>query len=245
MRGGVERKADRVCRPTERWSKSVHALLEHLQTADFDGSPRPLSISSAWSCVSYMAGWTASERPWPQAVWTNEVLADVGRLIKQYHDKVHGFRPASTSVWHYAEGGCGEGEVVCHNDLGPTNTVLDGGRVAGFIDWEDAEPASALWDLAHAAWWWVPLLPVRLRQEVGAPPEDTQLMRLNILSHAYGSADPASILAQVEPRVRESLRRQRTVTVQAGGHRAYARDLELTLAYLKERVPLLCSMQRL
>jgi aminoglycoside phosphotransferase (APT) family kinase protein len=51
-----------------------------------------------------------------------------------------------------------DGGVVCHNDLSPDNTVYEpAGKPRAFIDWDLAAPAPPLWDLAWAAYRFVPL----------------------------------------------------------------------------------------
>src|SRR5262249_46695819 len=49
------------------------------------------------------------------------------------------------------------GLIVGHNDATPYNAVWRDGRLAGFIDWDMAGPVTAAWDVAFAAFSWVPL----------------------------------------------------------------------------------------
>lgn len=71
---------------------------------------------------------------------------------------------------------------VCHNDLYRGNVVFRDGQAVGLIDFDFAHPAAPLWDLAIAAWHWVPLSD-GWRSDVPASrwPE-----RLRILVEAYG-----------------------------------------------------------
>jgi aminoglycoside phosphotransferase (APT) family kinase protein len=43
-------------------------------------------------------------------------------------------------------------EIVTHHELGPHNTIFQGGHLVGFIDWDDAAPGTRLRDLANAVY---------------------------------------------------------------------------------------------
>jgi Ser/Thr protein kinase RdoA (MazF antagonist) len=72
------------------------------------------------------------------------------------------------------------GAIICHNDAGPYNTVFRNTGPVGFIDWDVAAPGPALYDVAHAAWRWVPL------QDAFWAPIDDQPCRLRRFCEAYG-----------------------------------------------------------
>jgi aminoglycoside phosphotransferase (APT) family kinase protein len=85
----------------------------------------------------------------PAAVVTDESLTRVAGLVREFHDLT-----AGTAL---AEGG----EVVCHNDLSPKNTVYrDAGpglRPVAFIDWDLAAPGRRIEDVAHVCWQYLQL----------------------------------------------------------------------------------------
>jgi len=81
--------------------------------------------------------------------------------------------------------------VICHNDLSPANTVFRGVRPVAFVDWEFAAPGSRLWDLAYAAWWWVPLHRPECAAALGWPRGVDQPRRLRLLCDAYGLGTPS------------------------------------------------------
>ena len=64
-------------------------------------------------------------------------LADVGRLVREYHDAVQSFAPPEGAVWNVAIKPDRE-ELVCHNDLAPWNLVRGAGRPV-FVDWDGGE----------------------------------------------------------------------------------------------------------
>ncbi|WP_291418649.1 phosphotransferase [Actinophytocola sp.] len=71
-------------------------------------------------------------------------LAEVARLVRQFHDLTAGTPLA------------GGYEVVCHNDLSPRNTgYRDAGagpRPVAFLDWDIAAPGDRVHDVAHMCW---------------------------------------------------------------------------------------------
>ena len=73
---------------------------------------------------------------------------------------------------------------MCHNDLYRGNVVFRDGRAVGLIDFDFAHPADPLWDLAVAAWHWVPLTE-GWRSDV---PTHRWPDRLRIFVDAYGLA---------------------------------------------------------
>jgi aminoglycoside phosphotransferase (APT) family kinase protein len=70
---------------------------------------------------------------------------------------VRTFEPPPDARWRVCPGAPERGEIVCHNDFAPWNMVYRDGLPAGLIDWDFAAPAPALWDVAYAAWRFVPL----------------------------------------------------------------------------------------
>lgn len=128
----------------------MHALLLHLQTMGFAGVPRPLGFDDCVEILTYIPG--------GEATHSEEELASVAKLIREFHDASRSFAAPPGSRWQFMVGAPRSGEVICHNDLSPDNTVFEPlGRASAFIDWDLAAPAPALWDLAWAAYRFVPL----------------------------------------------------------------------------------------
>ena len=82
--------------------------------------------------------------------------------------------------------------MICHNDVAPYNTVFLDGRPRALIDFDTAGPGPRVWDLAYAAYTFVPLgtvvpcadgrvVPYEPSQHAG---ERTR--RLRLLGAAYG-----------------------------------------------------------
>lgn len=77
------------------------------------------------------------------------------------------------------------GPFVFHNDLAPWNTIMLGQIFAGFIDWDLVTPATPAWDLAYAAWRFIPLSPDTA--SFGSVGERGR--RLRLFLNEYGLAD--------------------------------------------------------
>ncbi|MDD6792702.1 MAG: phosphotransferase, partial [Thermobifida fusca] len=88
----------------------------------------------------------AGMRPWPLRG---------GWLLRRYHDATVGFVPPRDAVWQLPERA--PREVICHGDVAPYNTVFRTGLPVAFIDFDAAHPGPRLWDLALAAYRFVPL----------------------------------------------------------------------------------------
>lgn len=190
--GGALRDGDAVLRATGPWTPAVHALLERLVPAGL--APRPLGIDGdGRERLTFLDGEVPGGSP-PDWAVSDESLAAVGRLIRAFHDATVGWGPPTDAHWRRLPGAPEEGEVICHNDLAPYNTVYRDCRPMAFIDWDAAAPGPRAWDLAHAAWRFVPLC-------VDADPAAAG-RRARLLLDAYGLDARAGFVALVRERMR-------------------------------------------
>ena len=72
----VVRVGDTVRRPSGLWTAAVHALLAHLEHAEFDAAPRARGLDDRnREVLSFIPGETAgAQHPWPAWVWSEETL---------------------------------------------------------------------------------------------------------------------------------------------------------------------------
>jgi len=169
----------------------VHEYLRYLERAGFEGSPRVLGVRDGREELTYLEGDVAVDPGWepgrpprlPGYAGGDAALAAAGRLIRRLHDASRGFVPEHVD-YRFHPHPPRPGEVVCHGDLGPWNTVYRDGLPVAFIDWDAAGPRDPLADLAAAARAFVPLAP-------GVPVDGA---RLRLFVDAYGSADRAGIV---------------------------------------------------
>lgn len=176
----VLRVGDTVRRNAGPWTPAVHALLRHLEDKGFQGAPHVHGIDpNGREVLTYFEG-DVFGYPMPDFVWSEETLVAVARLLRNYHDAVRSFVPPPDATWQVLLGAPTSGPIVCHNDIAPYNTVFREGTPVGFIDWDTAAPGPALYDVAVAAWRWVPL------QDASWAPVQDQPGRLLLFCDAYG-----------------------------------------------------------
>lgn len=154
----VVRSGDAVLRTVGPWSPAVHALLRYLEDTGFAGAPRLLGIDEhGREMLTFIPG-DVFRHPAPE-VMTETALAELGRLLRRMHDAAADFVLPDDLDWaHALETDVPGTAVPCHNDLSPRNVVFRNGLPVAFIDWDLAAPASRVWDLAHCAWQFVPLV---------------------------------------------------------------------------------------
>ena len=238
MTGDATRVGDTVRRTAQPWSASVQAVLLHLQRAGVRGVPEPLGFDELGrETVGYVAG-EVWDYPLPQVVWEDATLVAVAELLRGLHDATLGFEAPADARWMLEMPGDLPAEVVCHNDFAPYNVVFANGRPVGAIDWETAAPGARVWDVAYAAYRFVPLsrtAPTELASEA------IQARRLALFCEAYGlgAADRELLLPTAARRV--AALRDLILSEAASGNAVFAAHLadghaeeyEADLAYLR------------
>lgn len=199
-RAAPVRVGDTVRRAAGSSGEAVGALLLHLEAVGFDGAPRHLGTDGAGrEVLSFIEG-EAPIPPYPAWAMTDAALAELGALVRRFHDATSSFVPPADADWatDWADplGASAPAAVICHNDLYPENVVFHDGRVAALIDFAMAAPGRPLWDLAIAAETWCPLGdPARRNQH---PAELDGIHRLGVLARGYGlAAERAEELVEV------------------------------------------------
>jgi hypothetical protein len=162
----VVRVGDTVRRPPE--PPEVIELLQWYERVGFDGAPRFLGYDEQGrEMLSFVEG----EPGFAPVPSSDEVVAEVGRLLRRAHDAQEGFAPA--------------GLVIGHCDLFWTNVIFRDGLPVALIDWELAEPVTRTLEIGKAATYWAGVRIDRQLDEWGIPLE-RRGERLRILCDAYG-----------------------------------------------------------
>ncbi len=209
------RIGDTVRRRTGPWTPAVHALLAHLAERGFEGAPRVHGLDDQGrEILDYMPG-EVSVFP---STDDDSTLPVVARLLRRYHDATVDF-PADGLVWDIAPRE--PVEVICHGDVAPYNSITRDGRVVAFIDFDTAHPGPRLWDVAYAAYRFVPLN----EPDNNVLPPDRQLRRLRDFCDAYGLTDterrllPETLIARLRA-VMDYIRTRATA-----GHPSFQRHI--------------------
>jgi len=177
---GVVRVGDTVRRPVSPSTPAVHALLRHLEAAGFAGAPRVVGMDRLGrEALTYLPGTTGLGA----ASVTEDALAGVAELLRDYHDAVEGF-----SLDHQGwEGGSNDDEppeIIGHCDVTPENVIVRDGRPVALIDFDLARPTTRLFDIATTVRHWAPIAdpvdrhPLLRDADVGE--------RLRVFCDAYG-----------------------------------------------------------
>lgn len=189
----VVRVGSTVRRHMGTWSTGVHALLLHLEQVGYP-APRVLGVDNVGrETLTYIDGEvTATGMVAGQSA--ESTLIASARLLRGYHDAISGFSPPVEAQWRIQPGAPSEGSIICHNDLGPHNTIYRSGKPYAFIDWDFAAPGTPLWDLVYAAWLFVPLFDDERSLELGWVPANKS-ERLVAFCNAYGLVDRSDFIA--------------------------------------------------
>lgn len=199
-RAPVTRVGRTVRRPVGPWTPAVHALLRYLEDVGFDAAPRVLGIDAdGREVLTFMDG-EDGHHARKAALHDDDALVAVGQLIRRYHDAVTGFVAPPDAQWQF-QGDAPRTGIVCHNDLAPVNTVYVDNRPRAFIDWDFAAPAPPEWDLACAAWSFVPLYDDDFCRQYGYP-DSARGPRLRLLCDGYGLTDRAGFIDLIRARQR-------------------------------------------
>lgn len=174
----VVRVGDTVRRPAQ--PEGVRALLCWYEHVGFDGAPRYLGVDdSGRDVLSFVHGEPAFA-PVPDS---DDVVVEIGRLLRRAHDAQLGFVPPLDPGWQRPPRS--EPEVIGHLDLFWTNVIFRDGLPVALIDWELAAPVSRTLEVALTATYWAG---IRIDEQLEAwgLPRERRGERLRILCDAYG-----------------------------------------------------------
>jgi Phytanoyl-CoA dioxygenase (PhyH)/Phosphotransferase enzyme family len=227
LTGSVTRSGNLVRRTAGAWSPAVHAWLAHLANAGVDLAPRPVSLNSSAGTeeLTYIGGVVLSGGASPSFLWRDETLTAIAQLIQRFHDAAASFTRPADAKWQRTAAYPGGGEVICHNDLAPWNTVFTDERPAAFIDWDLAAPGPRWWDASYAIWHFVPLYGDPSSDPFDLADFEPRARRTRLFCDAYGMEHRGDLVDRI-------LERQRAVytSIEHGaqaGDPAYQRLWEL------------------
>ena len=202
---GIVRVGHPVRRPPEGNAAFIHELLLFLEGKGFPFAPRFFGRDEQGrDILSYLEGET-----WPGSGsgLSDELLEQAARAIRRYHDATVGSR---LSQGH---------EIVAHHELGPHNTIFQGGHLIGFIDWDDAAPGTRLHDLANAIYNYVDV------SHWANQAAEEQARRIRLMCAAYGWDDPIAIVNDFEADLQQALRNHEQAG-RAGAIKIFAEEVK-------------------
>lgn len=189
--GGAVRSGRTVRRPTGPWTPAVHELLRHLNEAGLWGLPRVQGIDhQGREVLDYVEGRGV---PVDKENVLDSVLTEAVAWLREFHDVVYSYRPAGPVTWRSGTAELGSDQIICHNDPGAYNWIIQSGRFVAMIDWDQAGPGKPIDDLAFLAWTAIPLY-----REI---PLDDTARRLDLLVDAYAEYGPVTVLNAVRDRM--------------------------------------------
>ncbi|MEZ5226306.1 MAG: phosphotransferase [Acidimicrobiales bacterium] len=143
------------------------------------------------------------------APWTREAIGQIGHTLRRLHDIAASFDPGPDPRWRasFARDLPEARPVLGHGDLGPWNIIAREGMTVAFIDWDNAGPVDALWELAQAGWLNAQLHDddVAERNNLGSPAE--RIAQLVTFLDGYGlerAARPALVDMMIEFAIRSA-----------------------------------------
>ena len=211
----VTRRGDVVLRSSGPQSPAVLALLQHLHAQGFDAAPRPFGDGFApdgREQLAFVEGTSPHPGPWSDAaVWR------IGELLRRLHDTTSSFSAHLTPAWKTWFGRSLQGErpVLGHCDLGPWNIVARDEEPVAFIDWDNAGPVDAGWELAQVAWLNAQLHDDDVAERNGLGSTGDRARRLGAIADGYG-LDRASRVGLVDRMVEFAIRSARQEAVDYG-----------------------------
>lgn len=186
-----------VHREAGPWTPQVHRLLAHLHARGVAGVPAPLGMDAAGrEILTYLPG-DVGGSPLAAAHRHDAVLTQAATRLRAIHDATAdvavdwraGWRaPAREPV-----------EVICHGDFAPYNCVFVDDALVGVFDFDFAHPGPRVWDIAYAAYRFVPLADPATPEGFGSPAAQAQ--RLRRFCDAYGLSDRSNVFTTILARV--------------------------------------------
>ena len=123
--------------------------------------------------------------------YADDDLAASGDLVRELHDATAGFAAPAGALWQRMVGAPADGPVICHNDLSPDNAIRTPSGLV-LVDWDLAAPGTRVWDVAWAAYRWVPLYDDATCARLDIPVPDRGRLRLLVDAYGLDAADRAA-----------------------------------------------------
>ncbi len=180
----VVRRGDHVLRPSNPFSKNVHAFLSYLGSAGFDGASVPVGIDpDGRERLEFIDG-DVPIPPYPAWALSDDALISMTLLVRRLHQAAAGF-DGSELEWNLELADPAGGSIVCHNDVCLENVVFRDGKAVAIIDFDYAAPGRPLFCLTAFARMCVPIDNPENAERLGWSDID-RTSRLRLVADTYG-----------------------------------------------------------
>ncbi|MCH9802341.1 phosphotransferase [bacterium] len=220
--GNVVRIGDQVARPAYPQTKTVEHFLQHLIQAGANFVPEPLGFDEQGRHRLRFIKGTAPAPPYSSWAFDETLLLQVATHQRKLHTLAQSYDIPDDASWANSAGDyfppqalIAEKLVVCHNDLGMTNVIVDNEhRLVGFIDFDYCRPVDRLFDIAVAVRHWAPFGDLDL--VTGQEPDRVRRFRLFCDVHELDHAERRRVV-DLATLFLEQARRNITALAAAGG----------------------------
>jgi len=193
---GAERAGRTVRREAGPWTPAVHDFLRWLEGQGLGAIPHVEGTDADREVLTYVEGRGV---PVDREIVLDNVLEEAVSWLRDFHDIAADYRPSDPVRWRGGEIELQPDQIICHNDPGAYNWIIQSGHFVAMIDWDMAGPGDPLDDLAFMAWTAIPLYrPI---------PQDDVIRRVNLLVDAYGEWGPLTVMNAVAPRMETACQR--------------------------------------
>jgi hypothetical protein len=199
--GGVEHVGRTVRRPAGPWTPAVHEYLRYLAAEGLRGVPEVHGVEGDREVLTYVTGRSV---PVDKEVVLDDVLVEAVAWLRDFHDVAVGYQPEGPRIWRSGEAELADGSIICHNDPGTYNWIIESGHFVAMIDWDMAGPGRPIDDLAFLAWTAIPFNRPELLDDLG---DDEVLRRLDLLVDTYAEWGPLTLLQAVSERMEKACAR--------------------------------------
>lgn len=182
--GAVTRSRNYVMRPSNRHSRSIHAMLTDIRSRGFAGASLPVSIDPDGRERLVFVPGDVPLPPYPAWARTDDALTSIAGLLRGLHDASVDLVLDGTS-WSGELADPLGGPVMCHNDICLENVVFRDGSAIALLDFDFAAPGRRGFDLAAFARMCVPIDDRVSAARNGWDPVDVPA-RLRLVCDSYG-----------------------------------------------------------
>ncbi|HEV3363381.1 MAG TPA: phosphotransferase, partial [Acidimicrobiia bacterium] len=182
--GRVVRVGGHVLRPSNPYSRSIHAFLTAVHRSGFEGASLPIGIDDDGRERLVFIEGDVPVPPYPGWSQSDTALASVAALLRGLHAAARQFR-SPDATWSNEMADPHGGPIVCHNDVCLENVVFRDGVAVGLLDFDFAAPGRPVYDVAQFARLCVPIDDDVNAARLGWRPADRPT-RLRLIADTYG-----------------------------------------------------------